>query len=95
MKLIDRYVGWQVFTTALFAVAILSVVLVLGNVFKQLLELLVNSDAPFELILIFRRVHPPVFAHLHDSMGFPHRSAAAYLARCPRRMNSSPCAPAA
>ncbi len=53
MKLIDRYVGWQVFTTALFAVAILSVVLVLGNVFKQLLELLVNASAPFELILSF------------------------------------------
>lgn len=53
MKLIDRYVGWQVFTTTLFAVAILSVVLVLGNVFKQLLELLVNSNAPLELILSF------------------------------------------
>lgn len=53
MKLIDRYVGWQVLTTTLFAVAILSVVLVLGNVFKQLLELLVNSNAPIELILSF------------------------------------------
>jgi len=53
MKLIDRYVGWQIFTTALFAVSILSVVLVLGNVFKQLLELLVNSNAPLELILSF------------------------------------------
>jgi lipopolysaccharide export system permease protein len=53
MKLIDRYVGWQVFATTLFAVAILSVVLVLGNVFKQLLELLVNSNAPLELILSF------------------------------------------
>jgi lipopolysaccharide export system permease protein len=53
MKLIDRYVGWQVLTTALFAVAILSVVLVLGNVFKQLLELLVNANAPLDLILSF------------------------------------------
>jgi LPS export ABC transporter permease LptF len=53
MKLIDRYVGWQVFATTLFAVAILSVVLVLGNVFKQLLELLVNSNAPLELIVSF------------------------------------------
>jgi lipopolysaccharide export system permease protein len=53
MKLIDRYVGWQVLATTLFAVAILSVVLVLGNVFKQLLELLVNSNAPLELIVSF------------------------------------------
>jgi lipopolysaccharide export system permease protein len=53
MKLIDRYVGWQVFTTTVFAVAILSVVLVLGNVFKQLLELLVNSNAPLDLIVSF------------------------------------------
>ena len=53
MKLIDRYVGRQVLLTGLFAVAILSVVLVLGNVFKQLLELLVNHDAPLDLILSF------------------------------------------
>ena len=39
--------------TGVFAVAILSVVLVLGNVFKQLLELLVNHDAPLDLILSF------------------------------------------
>ncbi|MHA3774235.1 LptF/LptG family permease [Verrucomicrobiota bacterium sgz303538] len=53
MKLIDRYVSRQVLVTALFAVAVLSVVLVLGNVFKQLLELLVNHDAPLDLILSF------------------------------------------
>src|SRR4051812_24852459 len=39
--------------TGVFAVGVLSVVLVLGNVFKQLLELLVNHDAPFELIISF------------------------------------------
>ena len=53
MKILDRYVGRQMLTTGLFAVAILSVVLVLGNVFKQLLELLVNRDAPLDLILSF------------------------------------------
>ncbi|MEA3209648.1 MAG: lipopolysaccharide export system permease protein [Chthoniobacter sp.] len=53
VKLLDRYVLQQVFVTGLFAVAILSVVLVLGNIFKQLLELLVNHDAPWELILSF------------------------------------------
>ena len=53
MKLIDRYVGKQVLTTGLFAVAVLSLVLVLGNVFKQLLDLLVNNDVPLEYILSF------------------------------------------
>jgi lipopolysaccharide export system permease protein len=53
VKIIDRYVSGQVLTTGFFAVGVLSVVLVLGNVFKQLLELLVNHDAPFDLILSF------------------------------------------
>ena len=53
MKLIDRYVGWQVLLTSTIAVAVLSVVLVLGNIFKQLLELLVKNDTPFEQILTF------------------------------------------
>lgn len=53
VKILDRYVLHQVLVTTFFAVAILSVVLVLGNVFKQLLELLVNHDAPFDLILSF------------------------------------------
>ena len=53
LKLIDRYVGWQVLLTSTIAVAVLSVVLVLGNIFKQLLELLVKNDTPFEQILTF------------------------------------------
>ena len=53
MKVLDRYVFKQVLMTSLFAVSILSVVLVLGNIFKQLLELLVNHDAPLELIISF------------------------------------------
>ncbi len=51
MTLIDRYVTRQVLITGLFAVAVLSVVLVLGNIFKKLLDLLVNHDAPIDLIL--------------------------------------------
>jgi len=35
------------------AVSVLSVVLVLGNIFKQLLELLVKNDTPIELVLRF------------------------------------------
>jgi lipopolysaccharide export system permease protein len=53
VKLIDRYVGGQLLLTFSLAVAVLSVVLVLGNIFKQLLELLVKNDTPLELILSF------------------------------------------
>lgn len=51
VKILDRYVGTQVLVTGLFAVVVLSVVLVFGRIFKELLELLVNNDAPLELIL--------------------------------------------
>src|SRR6185369_6179829 len=51
MKIIDRYVSRQVLTSATFAVAVLSVVLVLGNIFKKLLDVLVKDDAPLEFIL--------------------------------------------
>jgi LPS export ABC transporter permease LptF len=53
MRIIDRYISRQVITTALFAVAVLSLVLVLGNVLKRLLDLLVNHDAPLQVILTF------------------------------------------
>jgi LPS export ABC transporter permease LptF len=53
VKILDRYILRQLLLTAFFAVAVLSVVLVLGNVFKKLLELLVNQDAPIDLILSF------------------------------------------
>ncbi len=53
MKLLDRYVARQVLGTSIFAVGVLSVVLVLGQVFKSLLELLINHNAPLDLILSF------------------------------------------
>ena len=53
MRIIDRYISQQVVTTGLFAVGVLSLVLVLGNVFKKLLDLLVNQDVPLQLILTF------------------------------------------
>jgi len=53
MRILDRYITGQVLTTGLFAVGVLSLVLVLGNVFKQLLDLLVNHDVPLEYILSF------------------------------------------
>jgi len=53
MKIIDRYIGKEILVTTLFAVGVLSLVLVLGNLFKQLLDLLINQDAPMELIFSF------------------------------------------
>lgn len=53
MKIIDRYVGGQLLLTFSIAVSVLSLILVLGNIFKQLLELLVKNDTPLELILSF------------------------------------------
>jgi LPS export ABC transporter permease LptF len=53
MKLIDRYVSQSVFITALYGVVVLSVVLVLGNIFKELLDLLINRDVPLKYVLLF------------------------------------------
>ena len=52
MKLIDRYLGKQLAVTAIFAIAVLSVILVVGNVFK-LMDLLINHDVPLKYILTF------------------------------------------
>jgi lipopolysaccharide export system permease protein len=49
----DRYITRQVFATALYAVLILSVVLVLGNLFKEINELLVERGAPISFLGIF------------------------------------------
>jgi lipopolysaccharide export LptBFGC system permease protein LptF len=53
VRLLDRYIGRQLFVTSLFAIVVLSAVLVLGNVFKQLLEQVVNKNAPPALIFSF------------------------------------------
>jgi LPS export ABC transporter permease LptF len=53
VRLLDRYIGRQLLVTAIFAVIVLSVVLVLGNVFKKLLDLLVTQNAPPSLIFSF------------------------------------------
>ena len=53
MKLLDRYVGRQILVSSIYAVLVLSVVLVLGRVFKDLLEMLVNHSVPLEFILTF------------------------------------------
>lgn len=47
MKILHRYLFKQVALTTLVAVAILTSLLVLGNVFQRIFELLVNNDVPF------------------------------------------------
>jgi lipopolysaccharide export system permease protein len=53
MRILDRYISQQVLTTALFAIGVLSIVLVLGNIFKQLLDQMVNHDVPLHYIVSF------------------------------------------
>ncbi|MEI6337950.1 MAG: LptF/LptG family permease [Verrucomicrobiota bacterium] len=53
MNLIDRYVGKSVLVAAIYGVVVLSVVLVLGNIFKELLDLLINRDVPIRYVLLF------------------------------------------
>lgn len=53
MKIIDRYIGGSVLFTTIFGVVVLSLVLVLGNIFKELLDLLINRDVPLTSVLAF------------------------------------------
>ena len=54
MRIIDRYVASGVLLTAVIGVLILSLVLVLGNIFKELLNVLINNpDVPIVTVLAF------------------------------------------
>lgn len=53
MRISDRYIARQVLTGTLYAVIVLGIVLVLGNLFKQVQPLLVDQKAPFGLVLRF------------------------------------------
>src|SRR5712692_5644884 len=53
MKLIDKFVSRELIVNVLFAIAVLSLVLVVGNIFRKLLPLLVNHDVPLEYLLTF------------------------------------------
>jgi lipopolysaccharide export system permease protein len=46
MRISDRYIGRQVLFGTLAAVAVLSLVLVLGRLFKDIRPLLVDKQAP-------------------------------------------------
>ncbi|QTN33477.1 LptF/LptG family permease [Akkermansiaceae bacterium] len=53
MRISDRYIARQVIVVTLYAIVVLSVVLVMGNLFKQLRPLLVEQGAPIGLVLRF------------------------------------------
>src|SRR5262245_27267608 len=53
MKLIDRYIRRQLIVSLVFAILVLSFVLVVGNIFRKLLPLLVNHDLPVEYLVAF------------------------------------------
>lgn len=53
IPLIDRHVGESIVTATLYGVFVLSLVLVLGNVFKEALDLLINRDVPARYLLFF------------------------------------------
>src|SRR5450432_1025591 len=53
MRLIDRYFTRELVVNVFFAIAVLSLVLVVGNIFRKLLPLLVNHDVPLEFLLTF------------------------------------------
>ena len=53
MRLSDRYISRQVLVGTLYAIVVLSAVLVMGNLFKQVRPLLVEQHAPPGLVLRF------------------------------------------
>ena len=53
MKILDRYLLSSLAVATLMGVSLLSVVLVLGNVFKEMLDLLINHDVPISTVLSF------------------------------------------
>jgi LPS export ABC transporter permease LptF len=53
MRLIDRFISRELLASILFAVLVLSLVLVVGNIFRKLLPLLVNHDVPTEYLATF------------------------------------------
>jgi LPS export ABC transporter permease LptF len=53
IKLIDRVISRELLVNILFAIFVLSLVLVVGNIFRKLLPLLVNHDVPVEYLISF------------------------------------------
>lgn len=53
MRILDRYISRQIITGTAFTVIVLSLVLVLGNLFKEIRPLLVDQRAPLSIVFRF------------------------------------------
>src|SRR6266481_5375239 len=53
MKILDRYLSGQILSTVVWAVGLLTMILVLGNVLRDLLGLLLSHQVPITYILTF------------------------------------------
>ena len=71
MKILDRYVSGQVLGTVTWAISLLTMILVLGNVLRDLLSLLHQPSGPGHLHSDFHRLSASVFNDLLDSLGGP------------------------
>jgi lipopolysaccharide export system permease protein len=53
LKILDRYILTALCVATAMGVTLLSLVLVLGNVFKEMLDLLINHNVPLQTVLAF------------------------------------------
>lgn len=53
MKILDRHLVWNVFLVSILGVLVLSFFLVVGNIFRELLNLLINENLPLGDFLFF------------------------------------------
>ncbi|MEM9282472.1 MAG: LptF/LptG family permease [Verrucomicrobiota bacterium] len=71
MRLLDRYIAKQVFISAAFAVAVIIIILVLGNVFKEILrELAKRPDLSLGFVLKFIALVIPISLSLAIPFSF-------------------------
>ena len=71
MKLLDRYIARQVLVSALYAVAVIIIILVLGNVFKEILrELAKRPDISLGFVLKFIALVIPISLSLAIPFSF-------------------------
>lgn len=50
MNMIDRYVTRGILLATLYAVGVLTMVLVFGNIFKEAMDLLINRNVPLSYL---------------------------------------------
>ena len=80
MRISDRYIGRQVLTGTVYAVMVLGIVLVLGNLFKQIQPLLVDQKAPIALVIRFVIGVLPLSLMYTDPVGVSHGGVVGFRA---------------